>query len=188
MKRVTGKKGVRRWMRPIGLLAPLSLGLAGCAGTLHNRWASETDTLSNWQDSMASMPVEIHGHLEGKDAATQATDVPHGITTAGYLAQNPGQPPLDTLPRILLYVGGHQIPSDQNYCSTAPAMRSMTVKPGRIDVAAALCDGLRLVVTARYQITPQSLDREGEAAIVDQMKEHLMFALATNPKVPSMGQ
>lgn len=169
---------------PIGL----GLGLTACAGNLHNRWATETDTLTTWQDAMATMPVEMHADIEAGQGRASAVSVPHAVTPAEYAARHPLDAPLDSMPRVSVYLGRSGAPAPADYCGAAQSRRQLAARADKINVTAALCDGHRLVVMADYQFTPEQLGQQGEARVVHAMKEHLLFALATNPSAPSMGQ
>ena len=169
------------FVRTLMALAPLGLYLTGCAGTLNNQWATESDTLMNWKGSMQSLPVEVHGGFGSHDAADTAQRIPNGTTPDLYPMQDHSGADLASVPRIVLYVGMNQIPTDDTYCSKTPSLRSIAVNQGEIDVAAALCDGTRLVVLARRDITPEYLASHGEASVVNAIKSQLMLALSTNP-------
>jgi hypothetical protein len=165
-------------------VASLGLYLTGCAGTLNNQSATESDTLINWKESMQTMPIEVHGGFASHDAAETARSIPNGTTPDLYPGQNHSGADLASMPRIVLYVGMSQIPTDNTYCNKTPALRSIAVNHGEIGVTAALCDGTRLVVQARRDITPEHLASQGDAAVVNAIKSRLMLALSTNPSAP----
>ena len=168
------------------LMAVTSLGLylTGCAGTLNNQRATESDTLANWKESMQTMLIEVHGGFASHDAAETARRIPNGTTPELYPMQNHSGIDLASMSRIVLYVGMNQIPTDDTYCSKTPALRGIAVNQGEINVAAALCDGTRLVVRARRDITQEHLASRGEASVVNAIKSRLMLALSTNPNAP----
>ena len=180
---LSGRK--RKIAKTLLMLAPLGLCLTGCAGTLHNRWATQDDTLEYWHDSIQTAPVEVHGGFAGHDASMLARSIPNGTTPELYPTQGHPQASLASTPRIVLYVGMNQIPADDTYCSQAPVLRAVAVDQGKVDVAAALCDGTRLVVRARRDLTPEHFAGHGVASVVHAIKSRLMLALSTNPNAPA---
>jgi hypothetical protein len=183
-KKLNGHK--LKLVKMLMAVAPFGPYLTGCAGTLNNRWATESDTLMNWKGSMQSLPVEVHGGFGSHDAADTAQRIPNGTTPDLYPMQDHSGADLASVPRIVLYVGMNQIPTDDTYCTKTPSLRSTAVNQGEIGVAAALCDGTRLVVQARRDITPEHLANHGEASVVNAIKSQLMLALSTNPSAPPL--
>ena len=118
-------------------VSSLGLCLTGCAGTLENQRATDSDTLMNWKESMQTMPVEVHGSFAGDDAAEAARLMPNGTTPTLYRTQDHSGSELASAPRIVLYVGVDQIPTDDTYCSNTPELHHVAVNQGEIDVVAA---------------------------------------------------
>ena len=162
----------------VALVAIAGLCLAGCQGTTHDRWARASDSVDVWSPKMASLPIEVHGSVPGADASRTVARIPNG-TNAGSLASSQ---------RIVLYVGGSTLPVNSTYCGVSPTLRSVRIPDDKVMMGAALCDGRRLVVTARQEFAPAAVTDTTMSHSIEELKTRLKFALAVGPRqIPSEG-
>lgn len=176
-------------LKVLAVAVPLGLGLVGCASTVQNRWANEHDTLHRWQLKMRTMPVEIHGGFTNQNAAAIAAAVRGGTTPELYAARVPSpDAPLDKSPRVLIYIGTSYLPADDSYCRVKPRLRVAASEVGKVNVFGAICDGPRLVVRAEDRVDSVQVANPGEDAVIDKMKNRLLYAVSTSAATPSMGQ
>lgn len=170
------------------VLLSAALVLSGCATTVHNRWANEHDTLHRWQLKMRTMPVEIHGGFTNQNAEAIAAMVTRGTTPELYNSQHKDpDAALARIPRVLIYIGTSYLPADASYCQPRPVLRVSDSQADKVNVFGAICDGGRLVVRAEDKVPAVALNHSGEEAIVKTMKERLLYAVSTNPAIPSAG-
>ncbi|RDS84252.1 hypothetical protein [Dyella psychrodurans] len=163
------------------LSVPAVLLLAGCQGTLHNRWVNEADSYDRWSPQMADMPIDVHGTIPGTTHADTVARVPQGTTATRYAAKNPQALGLESLPRVVLYVGGDRMPTNASYCSAAPVLKTADNDRGDVMVASALCDGPRLVVRSRREVKADDLSSVQIASTLNSVKSRLLFGLTISP-------
>ena len=164
--------------RAILLLAlPFALGLAGCQGTLHSRWTEQSDTVDYWAPQMNTIPVDVHGTVPGATPEETVARIPLGTTASDFAGKHPTLSGIESVPRIVLHVGGDQIPTDATYCSANPQMRSIDGKDGHVMLAAALCDGTRLIVRSRRELTPDGLATDKMSSTLKSVKSRLLYGI-----------
>lgn len=162
------------------MLLPLAFAMAGCQGTLHTRWAQQADTYDYWAPQIAALPIEVHGAAPGLSHAETVARIPQGTTATRFTAKQPANPSLAAMPRVVLYVGGDTIPTDHSYCSTTPDMRAADNGKHGVMLAAALCDGPRLIDRSRRVVSVDHLGARQLRATVKSLESHLLFGLTVS--------
>ena len=166
-------------------LLPLLL-LTACQGTLHTRWDTTGESYKEWQPKMASIPIEVHGAVPGSDSKLTMANIPGATDAETYDAQQPDGPPLRAMRRIVLYIGGNQLPTDRTYCQPAPKLRTAVVAGGMVMFASALCDGARLVVTARREVAPKDSGASTMAHTIQRIKDFMLYGVASSRAQPAL--
>jgi hypothetical protein len=151
--------------------------LSGCQSTMHTGWAEDRDSTFAWAPKIATLPLDVHGSIPGQTAAQTIATVPLAITSAAYSDTNPDAPNLMEAQRIVLYVGGDQLPVNTTYCDKSATLRTVKVVSGRVLLGAALCDGPRLVVTERQVVKPEAVTVTAMNSSIESAKKRLMVAL-----------
>ena len=162
------------------LLVPaVALLFAGCAaGPQKIARACSADHSQNWASAIDRLPVEVHGQLPNATQAETISGIAYGV------AGNPAQAFADTgvslyaTQRVVVYIGGHAVPEQGQYCAIAPAMHAdKAATPDVLMVRSALCDGPRVIAYVRDSVPLQDLTATKVAATVDQSKAELVASL-----------
>ena len=148
-------------------LVVAALGLAGCQGTLHTRWAQASDTYDDLSARIDTLPLDIHSKLD-------ATDLSH---IQGVASSSTATAELSGQPRVVLYLGGDQQPTDDTYCQAAPTLHAVRRKPDHTLLAAALCDGPRLVVRMHKELTAKAVTSQNLPWTIQSMRNRLLFGV-----------
>ncbi len=168
----------------VAAVAAAGTCLAGCQGTLENRWVEPEDSVAVWEPRLASILIDVHGELPGVSSQEMVSRIPNATNSARY-GREGHAPALASLQRVELYIGGDAVPTDATYCESSPALR-VVAPPDKAVVAAALCDGTRVVVTVRQQLGASAVrDLSGT---IREVKSRLTFALSMSPaQIPTEG-
>ncbi len=160
----------------IAAVAAAGACLAACQTTADSRWAERQDSVDTWKPRLAAIPIDVHGALADEVLAS----IPNGTNEARYgLAQHSAT--LASVQRIELYVGGDTVPIGRSYCETTPTPRPAPVESGKVRLAAALCDGSRLIVTVRLQLEPSTInDIATMNRAVQKIKSEMAFSLSVS--------
>jgi hypothetical protein len=159
---------------------------AGCQGTIHDRWAKESDSVTAWGPRLSGLPIAVHGSIPGADqdgtrALVAASAAPASVEG---VAGAPGA----SVPRIVLYVGGDRLPTDATYCAVAPTLRTVRIRAGKVMMAAALCDGPRLVVTSRQEFGVAAVSAAHLPHTLKSIRARLLYALSmSRGQIPAEG-
>lgn len=162
------------------MLLPLAFAMAGCQGTLHTRWAEQADTYDRWAPQMATLPVEVHGTIPGLSHAETVAHIPQGTTARRFSAEQPTAPGLTVAPRVVLYVGGDTLPTNSSYCSASPELRSVHHHKDDVMLAAALCDGPRLIDRSRRVVNADHLSAADLDTTIKSVESQLLFGLTVS--------
>jgi hypothetical protein len=138
---------------------------------------------------LAHLPIAVHGSIPGTDqngtrALVEATEVLGKVIGAGADAAG------DNVPRIVLYIGGDMLPTYATYCTAVPTLRTASARAGsdKIMMAAALCDGSRLVVTSRQSFTRTAVSEAKLAGTLRTIRARLLYALSMGrSQIPTEG-
>jgi len=140
----------------------LPLLMSGCSGVLQTRWSQPSDTVAVWSPRMESLPLDVH----------QAGGEP--VAAFPSVGQTPALP---TAQRIVVYVGGHEIPTPESYCQANAELYPVPAKHG-VMVAAALCDGTRLVDIYRGVYSASDIQAKGWGPVIKTTKSKLLWGLS----------
>jgi hypothetical protein len=162
------------------LVIAVGARLAGCQGTIHDRWARESDSVDTWTPKLGNIPIDVRGAVPGTDAEQTLERIPNGTDGAKYAkAGNAGT--LLAAQRIVLYVGGNTLPINSTYCDATPKMRTVTIPADKVMMGVALCDGPRVVVTARREFALSAVMDKTMSHTIAELKYRLIFALSMSP-------
>ena len=184
--RTVRKPAIHRVFGTILVLIAAAAAVTGCTSTVHARWAKRQDSVSYWSPKLATLPINVHGTVPGSEAAETLARIPNGTNDAIY-ARKGETSALGSVARLELYVGGNTHPVDATYCDKTPTMRSVDIPAGKIMLAIAICDGPRLVATAREEFSPDQVSTRTMSHAVENMKAWLLYALSRSPsQVPTV--
>lgn len=162
-------------------MATFCLCLSGCYETLDNRWVQQPDSYDHWKPMMATMPLDVHGTIPGLSLAKTLQRIPDGTDVARFEARHPDQLGLLAQPRVEMYIGVDELPTNTSYCAVAPMLKPTQVSEGRIMVAAALCDGPRLVTTVSHRVHQDHLSAARMPKTIHDVESDLLFGMAVSP-------
>ena len=163
----------------LAVMAVAAVCMTGCQTTMHSRWAKPRDSVLEWSEKLPMLPIDVHGNAPGASAGDTLARIPNGTTDERYAAANQAAA-LRSAQRVELYVGGDTLPVNATYCSMTPTQRSVEIPAGKVMIAAALCDGSRLVVTAREEFGVDAASSSTMPHTVETIKEKLMVALESS--------
>jgi hypothetical protein len=164
----------------LAAMAVAAVCLAGCQGTMHSQWAKEGDSVYYWTKKFQSLPIDVHGTVPGANSDETLTRIANGTSDLMYAESNESAA-LHSAQRLELYVGGSTLPINTTYCRATPTMRSVAIPSDTIMMGAAICDGSRLVVTAREEFRSDALTSSTMPHTIKALKERLVVALSTSP-------
>lgn len=156
---------------------------AGCATVAHPLAA---DPPAAWAGRIQSVPVDVHGAIPQQTEAQTVAAISHGVAGQSDAEfENTGLG-LDSLPRVVVYIGGSSVPPRNQYCSPNPAANQATSVPGNgLVVRSELCDGPRPVAYARTTLAQSTPSDAAVAAAIERLKSHLVDSLPTpDPQPP----
>jgi hypothetical protein len=157
-------------------LAPLLL--SGCYENLHTHWAGAGDSQAKWSGMMPGMPVDVHSQDSSMASPTMLSRIPNATTANSYAQSHPVTQQLSQQPRVVLYIGGNQLPTSTSYCEAAPVLEPVHGAFDGVLIGGAICDGPRLVDTAQRTFKEERLASDGLAHAVDDVKSQLLFGLS----------
>jgi hypothetical protein len=176
---------IHRVFGTILVLIAAAVAMTGCTSTVHARWAKRQDSVGYWAAKLATLPIDVHGNVPNSDYAETLARIPNGTNDAIY-ARKGETSALGSVARLELYVGGNTHPVDATYCDKTPTMRVVDIPAGKIMLAVAICDGPRLVATAREEFAPDEVSTSTMSHTVETMKAWLLYALSRSPsQVPT---
>ena len=135
---------------------------------------------------MDTLPIEVHGSVPGSSPAQTLARVPNGTNDAAYAQRPGGAQSLATTRRIVLYIGGDTLPTNGTYCTASPVLRIASIASGKVMVATALCDGSRLVTTARREVAPKEVTANTMAHTLNRVKSFLLYGLSSSRAQPAL--
>jgi hypothetical protein len=159
------------------VLIVAAFAVTGCETTVHARWAKRQDSVDYWSPKLTTLPINVHGTVPGSEHAETLARIPNGTNDDIY-AQTGATSALKSIPRLELYVGGNTLPVNATYCDKTPTMRSVDIPAGKIMLAVAICDGSRLVATAREEFSPDQVSNSTMSHAVENMKAWLLYAIS----------
>jgi len=161
---------------PVALI--LTMLITGCSGVLQTTWAEPSDTVQAWAPSMDTIPVQVHQLSSEPSAVVTPTAVPNlTFVTASSVANAPSNVGEFAARRVVLYVGSEQVPTPETYCKKTATLYSLPKTQGVL-VAAALCDGSRLVDSYRRVYGANDIQQRGWSKVVKTMKSKLLWGLS----------
>lgn len=185
MRTVRGP-AIHRVFRTTLVLIAAAVAVTGCTSTVHARWAKSQDSVGYWSPRLATLPINVHGSVPGSEAAETLARMPKGTNDANY-ARKGETSALGSVARLELYVGGNTHPVDATYCDKTPTMRTVDIPAGKIMLAVAICDGPRLVATAREEFSPDQVSTSTMSHAVENMKAWLLYGISRSPsQVPTV--
>ena len=127
-----------RWLSGV---ASCLLMLTGCGTTIIGSANPSGDNPARWADA-EQLPAEVHGGTWPAQAVT----------------------PVAASRRVVMYVNPAALPTPSQYCSATQDFRPGQQRGARAYVAAALCDGTRVVSTTTAYVltagqTPEAIQR-----------------------------
>ncbi|PXV53327.1 hypothetical protein SAMN04487785_1185 [Dyella jiangningensis] len=162
---------------PVALI--LTMLVTGCSGVLQTTWSQPSDTVQTWAPSMDTLPVQVHQQSSEPGAVVTPMAAPHlTFVTASSAASVPSNVGEFAARRVVLYVGGEQVPTPETYCKTTATLYSLPKAQGVL-VAAALCDGSRLVDSYRRVYSASDIQQQGWGKVVKTMKSKLLWGLSS---------
>jgi hypothetical protein len=162
------------------------VAVTGCGATVHARWAKRRDSVDYWSPKLATLPINVHGTVPGSEYAETLARIPNSTNDDIY-TRGGETPALSSMPRLELYVGGNRLPVNVTYCDKTPTMRSVDIPAGKVMLAVAICDGPRLVATAREEFSPDEVSTNTMSHAVETMKAWLLYAISRSlSQVPTV--
>lgn len=148
--------------------------MSGCMGSIDARWATGDDTAEKWDALMPALPLDVHSELPDVFSSTEIASA----TATGKVGAllSPGTN-LSTLKHVELFASRRDVPTDDSLCGTAPRYVQDMADHGKVTVTAALCDGPRLVATAKRAFTPDKLAPAQETDGLRSMESRLVDAV-----------
>jgi hypothetical protein len=135
---------------------------------------------------LATIPINVHGTVPGSDSAETLARIPNATNDDIY-SRGGASSNLRSIPRLELYVGGNTLPVNATYCDKTPTMRSVDIPTGKVMLAVAICDGSRLVATAREEFSPDEVATHTMSHAVENMKAWLLYAISRSlSQVPTV--
>jgi hypothetical protein len=135
------------------------------------------------------VPVDVHGAIPDETEAQTVAAIDHGVAgQTGAVFKHTGLG-LDSLPRVVVYIGGSAVPPRDQYCSLQPAAkRAASVPSNRLIVRSELCDGPRPVAYARTTLAESTPSDVAVADAIQRLKSDLVDSLPTpDPQPPEFG-
>jgi hypothetical protein len=177
---------IYRVLGTIPVLIAAVVAVTGCTETVHARWAKRQDSVDYWSPKLATLPINVHGTVPGSDYAETLARIPNGTNDEIY-TRGGATSALRSVPRLELYVGGNTLPVNVTYCEKTPTMRSVDIPAGKVMLAVAICDGPRLVATAREEYSPDEVATHTMSHAVENMKAWLLYAISRSlSQVPTV--
>ena len=184
--RTVRRPAMHRVFRTILVLIAAAVAVTGCTETIHARWAKRRDSVDYWSPKLATLPINVHGTVPGSEYAETLARIPNGTNDDTY-TQTGATSSLRSIPRLELYVGGNTLPVNVTYCDKTPTMRSVDIPAGKVMLAVAICDGPRLVATAREEFSPDEVSTNTMSHAVETMKAWLLYAISRSlSQVPTV--
>jgi hypothetical protein len=184
--RPVSEPAVCRVFGTVFVLIAAVVAVTGCTSTLHARWAKRRDSADYWSPKLATIPINVHGTAPDSDYAETVARIPNGTSDEIY-TRGGATSALRSVPRLELYVGGNMLPVNVTYCDKTPTMRSVDIPAGKVMLAVAICDGPRLVATAREEFSPDEVATHTMSHAVENMKAWLLYAISRSlSQVPTV--
>jgi hypothetical protein len=161
------------------LLSVAAALAAGCAANPSRvEQAIAADHSDDWAQRMHSLPVEVHGALPGETAAHTIAAIDHGTANPADTEFGKSGLSLYAMPRVVVYIGGDEVPARDQYCTLEPSTnRSVPTPKNALILRSELCDGPRPVAYARITVpeadpAADTLDRD-----IERVKSDLVQSL-----------
>jgi hypothetical protein len=172
---------------PVLALVAISAALAaGCANNPPRlEQAIANDHPDDWALRIGSLPVELHGTVPGETTTQTSAELDNATAKqAGAEVGNSGLS-LYATPRVVVYVGGTEVPARDKYCAIEPEANRPVVSPeSKVVLRSELCDGPRPVAYARVTIPATKPTAEQLAQGIDRAKSSLVQSLT--PEEPML--
>src|SRR4030088_2862574 len=129
--------------RTLALLSAAAALAAGCAGNPSRvEQAVAADSPDDWAQRIQSLPVEVHGALPGETATQTIAAIHHGTADLADTEFGKSGLSLYAVPRVVLYIGGSEVPARDQYCTLEPsANRPVATPKNALILRSELCDG-----------------------------------------------
>ena len=165
-------------------LAALSAG--GCATVARPLAADQPD---EWAGRIQSVPVDVHGVIPEQTEAQTVAAIDHGVAGKPDAKFEHTGLGLDSVPRVVVYIGGDAVPARDRYCALGSAANRATSVPSNgLVLRAELCDGPRPVAYARTMLAQSAPSDASVAKAIDGLKSDLVGSLPTpDPQPPEFG-
>lgn len=156
--------------------------LTGCSEVLQTDWVKPSDTADVWQPKMSGLAMDVHNQASGLDVAGLTSSV---ANAAIWNEGEQGAMPTARvhMQRVVLYIGGDEVPTPDSFCTENPRLHSVRQTRNGIMMAAALCDGTRIVDTYRRTYSLEKIRGDGLAKIVEAMRDKLYWGMVIQPAV-----
>jgi hypothetical protein len=154
MNKLNRSKNLSRFSaRSLVLLSVVAALAAGCAANPRVEQALAADDADDWAQRIHSLPVEVHGALPGETAAQTIAAIDRGTANQPDSEVGKSGLRLYAMPRVVLYIGGAEVPARDQYCALEPgANRSVATPKNALILRSELCDGPRAVAYARITV------------------------------------
>jgi hypothetical protein len=170
----------------IVLTSLAALSATGCATVARPLAADQPD---EWASRIQSLPVAVHGVIPRRTEAQTVAAVDHGVADRPDTKFEHTGLGLDSVPRVVVYIGGGTVPTRDQYCSTdSEASRSPSASSNGLVVRAELCDGPRPVAYARTTLAQSTASDASVADAIQRLESDLVGSLPTpDPQPPEFG-
>jgi hypothetical protein len=179
MKPIASKTLPQFSARGLALLSVAAALAAGCAADPSRvEQAIAADHSNDWAQRIRSLPVEVHGALPGETATQTIAAIDHGTTNQADSEYGKSGLSLYSMPRVVVYIGGDEVPARDQYCALEPSPnRSVPTPKNALILRSELCDGPRPVAYARITVpeadpAAETLDRD-----IERVKSDLVQSL-----------
>lgn len=168
------------------LASVATIWAGGCATVARPLASDQPDT---WAGKIQSVPVDVHGVIPKQTEAQTLAAIDQGVVgqrDAEYKHTGLG---LDSVPRVVVYIGGSDLPARDQYCALSPAViRGTSVPDDGLVVRSELCDGPRPVAYARTTLAQSDPSDAAVANAIKRLKSELVDSLPTpDPQPPEFG-
>jgi hypothetical protein len=165
--------------RTLALLSVAAALAAGCAANPSRvEQAIAADRPDDWAHRIHSLPVEVHGALPSETATQTIAASDHGTANLAYTEFGKSGLSLYAVPRVVVYIGGAEVPAHDQYCTLEPsAHRTFATPKNALILRSELCDGPRAVAFARITVPEADPTAGTLAADIERIKSDLVQSL-----------
>ena len=174
-----------RRMCSIVLASLAALSAGGCATIARPLAADQPD---EWAGRIQSVPVDVHGVIPQQTEAQTVAAIDHGVAGKPDAKFEHTGLGLDSVPRVVVYIGGNAVPARDRYCGRGSAPNRATSAPSNeLVLRAELCDGPRPVAYARTMLAQSTPSDASVAQAIAGLKSDLVGSLPPDQQPPEFG-